>query len=368
MGGIATLRKIFSWLTAHNIYSVKFYKSYPRTCKSVAIITTVIYLLIIATVLTTVLFPNFVLTTALDNYYVNSLLNKIERPDTEIDPGITGTTDTVEDDHIYNIMLYGIDSRDLSEVSRSDAIMLLTIDQKAKSVKITSIARDSRVNIPGYGMDKLNHAFAYGWARSGKISGGAELSIQTINKNYGLAVDEYVTVNFWALAHIIDFVGGVNVDVDANELKQINMSSDYYTNTLGLYCPTLDAPGFQKLNGGQALAYSRIRKIDSDDMRTQRQREVLMSLFENSKQVNPLKYGELITLFLDECTSSFSNDELLSLGSWLIANVKSLKFDTIDIPTSEIFNSEMIGGVWYNAYDLDKASVIIKDFLAKELK
>lgn len=362
------MKKIFSWLAAHNIYSVKFYKHCPRFFKYTAITVTAVLLLLTVTVAVTVLFPDFVLSKALDNYYVNSLLDKVERPDTEIDPGITGTTDKVEDDHIYNIMLYGIDSRDLSEISRSDAIMLVTIDQKAKSVKMTSIARDSRVNIPGYGMDKLNHAFAYGWARSGKISGGAELSLQTINKNYGLAVDEYVTVNFWALAHIIDFVGGVEVDVDANELKQINMSSNYYTNTLGLYCPTLDAPGFQTLNGGQALAYSRIRKIDSDDMRTQRQREVLMSLFENTKKVNPLKYGELISLFLSECTSSFSNDEMLSLGSWLIANVKDLKFDTIGIPTAEIFRSEMIGGVWYNAYDLDKASVIIKDFLAKELK
>lgn len=299
---------------------------------------------------------------------IYTYLDKIERPDTVIDPGITVTPDNQNSEGVYNIMLYGLDARNPNAVSRSDAIMLVTVDKKAKTVKITSIARDSRVNIPGYGMDKLNHAFAYGWAKSGKISGGAELSIQTINQNYSLAADQYVTINFWALANIIDFVGGVDVNVDETELKQINLSSNYYPEQFGIECPKLESTGYQTITGGQALAYSRIRKTDSDGMRAQRQREVLMSLFQKAKDLNPLKYGELISLFLVECSSSFTNDELLDLGSWVVANIKSIKFDTLGIPTAQISKGQTIGGVYYNAYDLNKASQIIKDFLEKPIE
>ena len=356
MGLFILVKKIFDWIKKHNIYSKKTYKKHGTFKKWLAISITAFLLLIITAVISAVVFAN---------YYINSMLSKIERPDTEIDPGITAPKDETEADGVYNIMLYGIDSTDLNEISRSDAIMLVTINQKDKSVKMTSIARDSLVTIPTYGQDKLNHAFAHGWARKGNIAGGAELSIQTINYNFGLTVDEYVTINFWALSHIIDYVGGVYVDVDQKEMQQINLSSHYYTNTWGLNCPVLEKPGYQKLTGGQALAYSRIRKIDSDDMRTFRQREVLMSMFSSAKELNPLKYGELIGMFLEECTSSFTNEELLKLGSWAFTNIKNLKFDMLGIPTSALYNSKMIDGVWYNAYDVNKAGQVIREFLAK---
>ena len=148
--------------------------------------------------------------------YANSLLNKMEK--VEINKEDVGITDEVEekltkyDDTITNIALFGIDAEE-GEAGRSDSIMIATIDTHNKKLKLTSIMRDSYVNIDGHGLDKINHAYAFG---------KAQLAIKTLNENFDLNIEDFVAVNFSSLPKIIDKIGGIELDIDSEELEYIN--------------------------------------------------------------------------------------------------------------------------------------------------
>ena len=137
-------------------------------------------------------------------------------------------------EEIINIALFGIDSED-GVAGRSDAIMVATIDPIHNKLKLTSIMRDSYVNIPDKGMDKINHAYAFG---------GPQLAIKTINENFGLDIADYMSVNFTSLPVIIDILGGVEINITDEEVPHI---------------PGVTSAGTYTLNGDQALSYSRIR-------------------------------------------------------------------------------------------------------------
>ena len=114
---------------------------------------------------------------------------------------------------ITNIALFGLDSRNHDYEGRSDAIMVASVNGKTGKIKLVSIARDTYVNVPGYGETKINHAYAYG---------GAELAIQTINENFNLDITDYAAVNFDSLADVIDAMGGIDLEVTEEERYQIN--------------------------------------------------------------------------------------------------------------------------------------------------
>ena len=168
--------------------------------------------------------------------------------------------------NIKNIAFFGIDAED-GQAGRSDAIIILTIDSTHKKLKLTSIMRDSYVNIEGHGMDKINHAYAFG---------GPELAIQTINTNFGLNIEDFVSVNFSSLPKIIDLLGGVDINITAEEVPHIQ---------------GIDIEGPHTLTGEQALSYSRIRYATGGDfVRTDRQRTVLNSLLSKFSQMPVTSY------------------------------------------------------------------------------
>ena len=105
---------------------------------------------------------------------------------------------------VSNILLIGIDSKNFDNVGRSDAMMILTIDDKNKSIKLTSLVRDTLVNIPGHGYEKLTHAYAYG---------GAKLLLDTIEQNFKISIKDYAAVNFNSFIDLVDVLGGVEVNV-----------------------------------------------------------------------------------------------------------------------------------------------------------
>ena len=156
-----------------------------------------------------------------------------------------------------NIALFGVDSRDgsLQTGARSDSIMVISINQETKDVKITSIYRDTCLKIPGYGFSKATHAYAYG---------GAELSMSMLNTNLDLDITEFATVDFGVLAKIIDAVGGIDLDISDAEYSLINPLIDEQNSVTGSDSEYISGPGYQHVNGTQATAYARIRKIDSD--------------------------------------------------------------------------------------------------------
>ena len=151
--------------------------------------------------------------------------------------------------------------------------MIFTVDNKHKKLKLTSILRDSEVSIEGYGQDKITHAYAYG---------GAELAIRTINQNFNLDIEDYVTVNFIQMAEIVDAFGGTRVNISYDEAMEINKNLDM------LAQESADAniqesdfiydEGMFSSTANQAVAYARIRYLDGDDVRASRQQNVLKGL------------------------------------------------------------------------------------------
>ena len=174
------------------------------------------------------------------------------------------------DENVKNILLIGIDARGDSNAGRSDTMIILSINDKTKTITMTSLMRDCYVAIPGRGNNRLNAAHAYG---------GANLLMQTIELNFGIHIDGFARVNFVSFPQIIDNIGGVTVGVEANEIQYINSYLREINRIFGLDPNDSKYPegqvGAQLLNGRQALAYSRIRYVGSDYARTQRQREVL---------------------------------------------------------------------------------------------
>lgn len=175
---------------------------------------------------------------------------------------------------VKNILLLGVDARsdEKSETSRADSMMLISIDMKHKCIKMTSFLRDTWVYIPGHdGEQRLNAACSYG---------GYQGVVDTIEYNFGVDIDGYVVADFEMFKVLVDSIGGVEVEVTEKEAKEVTKHKKRYGNV------KLEA-GKHKLTGEQALAYCRIRKIDTDFQRTKRQRTVMTSILKEVKSSNP---------------------------------------------------------------------------------
>lgn len=282
--------------------------------------------------------------------YAYSTINKIERePLEEQELNIT----TSHYDGVKNIALLGIDSRKDNDSGRSDAVLVLTIDKKHKKIKLTSIARDTYVKIEGHSADKLTHAYAYGKSK---------LSVKTLNQNFDLEITDYMTVNFFEFSRIIDYIGGVNIDIDKKEMSDLNGNIIPKLKKTGIECELIKTTGYQKLSGAQALCYARIRKIDSDVMRGNRQKEVLSAMFDAVKDMNVTKLPTLAEMILSECKTSLSTNDIISMGMWAVTS--SPKIENLSIPNENIKSSgKIIRGVWYYVYDLEAAKNEIKNFI-----
>lgn len=206
-----------------------------------------------------------------------------------------------------NIALFGVDSRDgsLQTGARSDSIMVISINQETKDVKITSIYRDTCLKVPGYGFSKATHAYAYG---------GAELSMSMLNTNLDLDITEFATVDFGVLAKIIDAVGGIDLDISDAEYSLINPLIDEQNSVTGSDSEYISGLGYQHVNGTQATAYARIRKIDSDFKRAERQRIVLSKVFEEAKSANIGTLLNIIDTILPEVYTNMTSTDLISLA------------------------------------------------------
>ena len=250
---------------------------------------------------------------------------------------------------ITNIALFGIDTEDGENKGRSDAIMIASVNGKTGKIKLISIARDTYVDVPERGKTKINHAYAYG---------GAALAIQTINENFDLNIKDYVTVNFDSLADVIEELGGIDLEVTAAERQQIN-------NYL-LKGEKLQEAGMVHLTGPQAVSYSRIRKIDSDVMRGERQRKVLECLFQKALDINPLLYPSYVKKFAPMVETSLSNEEILKLAS--VGLKSGLTLEQSGLPNDNIDSyGQTISGVWYYVYDIDQAADMVESFIYHDI-
>ena len=253
----------------------------------------------------------------------------------------------LNDAHIVNIAMFGIDS-ETGNKGRSDATMILSIDYEHNKIKLSSVARDSLVYIPDKDVkEKFTHAYAYG---------GAQLAVKTLNTNYNTNITDYVAVNFSETAKIIDLVGGVEVDLTQAELDQIPNKDN------------LSVGENITLNGEQAVAYSRIRYIDSDTMRASRQREVMESLFTKARTMSATQYPSLIRECLNLCTTSLDYTEILSFSQILLK--KGLSFEQFALPGEAVESWGGImpsSGAWCSVYNMRDASKALLTFIYEDI-
>ena len=284
--------------------------------------------------------------------YAYSIISKIKTTPLDVSNLNINTSDF---SGYKNIALLGLDSREDNKIGRSDANVILTIDKTHKKIKLTSIARDSYVEIEGHSKDKLTHAYAYG---------KSQLAVKTLNQNFSLEITDYVTMNFFELAHIVDYIGGIELEIDETELPELNRiitTTDYKDAP----ATAVEGVGLQTLTGAQAVSYARIRKIDSDLARGNRQKEVLSAIFAKAKKINPLKLPELAKLVLEECETSLSTNDIMSMGLW--AMVASPEFEQLSLPNDNVPGvGKTISCAWCYTYDIEKASKEIKDFIFEE--
>lgn len=233
---------------------------------------------------------------------VNYLLGLYEYDDTN-ESSLAANTQ----DGIMTIALFGVDTRENGDSgTRSDAIMIMSVDPARSSIKLVSLMRDSYVEVPGYGKTKLCHAYGYG---------GAQLMMETINENFDMDITEYMTVDFAQMASIIDGVGGVTVTLTEDELAETNKFIDEYCWENDMPTQRIEAAGEQKLNGIQAMTYGRIRKGNTggDWQRTERQSAVLNQVFSKATS-NPITMLRFLHGLMPNITSSMSKSDFWYMG------------------------------------------------------
>jgi LCP family protein required for cell wall assembly len=235
--------------------------------------------------------------------YVVSKLNKMQQVDINVDE-----LDVNEELTGYrNIALFGVDSRDssLGKGNRSDCIIIASINEKTKDVRLLSVYRDTYVQIEGYGLDKITHAYSYG---------EAPLAIKTLNTNLDLNITEFVTVNFDLVAEAVNALGGVEITIEQSELQYINAYIDGTSDNTGISSSHITTAGTQTLDGVQAVAYARIRYTSGGDYkRTERMRDVLEAMLKKLKTKSLGEINSLINTILPKVYTNISTSSIIAM-------------------------------------------------------
>ena len=264
--------------------------------------------------------------------YVYSLLNSLNYKEIKDDPASTSPTtsdnnsgdvsgftvedgELLQDSKVLNVMLFGEDNHDADENGRSDTMIMMSIDNRHKKLKLTSFQRDTYVYIPGHDYDKINSSYTLG---------GAKLSIQTIEANFGIKVDRYAVVDFDSFKKIIDTLGGVDIELSQDEIDYINYQM-YKNGQVDSPKTITYAPGVVHLNGQEALWYARNRGlskgedgneigIDGDDWdRTSRQRKLLETIFDSMKEADIGQIVSIVSSIGPLVTTNLKKDEITAL-------------------------------------------------------
>ena len=232
----------------------------------------------------------------------------------------------IMDKGYINIALFGVDSRkdEIKSHTRSDSIIIISINKKTKDVNMISVYRDTVMYTDEkHGYDKATHAYAYG---------GPELSVSMLNRTLDLNITDFVTVNFNSLALIVDALGGVEIDVAENEVEPLNKFGEQVAEFIGTEYTPIKKAGTQVLNGEQAVGYCRIRSTAGGDFtRASRQRTVLAKLFDQVKSTNPITLVKLAEDLFPYVYTSMGLADVLALipglPSYSLASSEGFPFD-----------------------------------------
>ncbi len=304
-----------------------------KSIKIIIVIITVILMIIIGCVLAGYI-------------YVKSKFDKMTyKPVDEQDLGIE--VQTIAEKHVdvekyTRFVIFGSDSRDTENAyaGRSDTIIIVVINNDTKEINLISIPRDTYVNVPDYGMTKINHAYAYGQE---------QLSLKTINSNFGLNLTQYMTIDFSGLIASIDRVGGVEVTLDQDEVNFINERVTAENKIAG--------PGTINLNGIQALTHSRNRYVGNDFTRAYRQRTILISLM---NKISKKDVNEILSISDDILVNITTNMDINKYKDMFMEvaadrNEYLKKINSVQIPSTDYGYDSMIYGIYYFQFDMDRA-------------
>ena len=251
-----------------------------------------------------------------------------------------------QDRAVKNILLLGVDRRNADDTSRSDTMLLVSIDAIHRKIKLTSFMRDSYVYIPEKKRNaRLNAACAYG---------GAQMVMDTIEYNFNVKIDHYMLVDFSMFEGIINGLGGVKVDVTENEAA-------YMRNVVHL--KNIQAGKDIQLNGKEALWYCRIRKLDSDFMRTQRQRKVMTALIQKAKRTNPFSLYSMGKDVTAQIETDMTPADLTFLAVSGVLSYLRYDVEQCSIPTEGTWQNKRIDGDAVLNLDLEANSNYLKEFL-----
>lgn len=291
--------------------------------------------ILISIVIVLILMTTIVLAMVFGLSFLGEQLDKITKTDV--------TEDLCIDDRVAeelkgyrNIALIGIDARDMDsdENTRSDAMIIVSIEKETGEIRLISLYRDTYLDL-GYGLDKLTHAYFYG---------GVELTVQSINRNLDLNIEEFVVVNWKAVADAVDALGGVEIDVQESEIKELNKYIPETARTTGGSKDKIKEAGKQTLNGVQAVTYARIRKdsAEGDHRRNERMKILIAAAFDKVKSTSITDLDKMTDVVLPQIKTNLDNDDffelLLDFGIYSMSDSTSWPYDWMDFTYN---------GVWY---------------------
>lgn len=246
-------------------------------------------------------------TIAFGYWYITDKLNKVQQ--VQINEEELNIVEEVEEQltGYRNIAIFGVDSRssNLGRGNRSDCIIIASINNDTKEVKLLSVYRDTYVQIDGYGLDKINHAYSYG---------EAPLALKTLNTNFDLNIKEFVTVNFDAVSEAVDALGGIEMQITSDEVKYINSYISETSRVTGKQSSHITEPGTYILDGVQAVSYGRIRYTEGGDYkRTERMRDVIEAMFKKLKTKSIPEINSILDKVLPKVYTNISTSEMISM-------------------------------------------------------
>ncbi len=270
--------------------------------------------------------------------FIDKQLDKITRE--EINRNELNINDGVREDleGYRNILLLGIDARDMTsdENTRSDAMIIVSIEEETSDIRMISIYRDTYLDLGDrVGLDKLTHAYYYG---------GAQQTVASINRNLDLNIEEFVVVNWKAVADAVDALGGVEIEVLDSELDELNKYINETARTTGGDKDKVEKAGKQTLNGVQAVTYARIRKdsIEGDRRRNERMKILISAAFDKMKTMGVTELDDMTNLVLPQIKTNMTNTEMLDLlldfPAYSMGDNTSWPYDWMDFTYY---------GVWY---------------------
>lgn len=247
-------------------------------------------------------------------------------------------------DHVYNILLIGQDRRETTGRARSDSMILCTIDTEKKTLVMTSFLRDTYVDLPdwngkSYSYNRLNVNYAFG---------GMGMLNEALKLNFGVVVDHNVEVDFTGFQDVIDAMGGIDIELTSGEAWVVGGNAK---------------AGMNHLNGEQALSYARIRKLDNDFGRTNRQRKVLTVLLEKIKTMSLTELNDLANTILPLITTDMSNSDIFGYIMKFFPILPELQLSTQYIPAEGTYQFASIHGMSVLVADMDANRQILKDTL-----